>query len=102
MKRKVSLNDRMFFLSIVFISLNTLASGNYLPDNIVIFNVRIIIKIITILLLLYLIITLINPLIKEIKNGVIKNITIKIAEYILIVSFFLFMIYDILKIIYKY
>lgn len=98
-KQKEYSKNKIIHLSIAMFSLNLLTNGNYLLDNIVVFNLKVIIKIITILLLLYLIISLIKPLVKKVENGLNKETIMKIAEYIFIVIFFLFMIYDISKIL---
>jgi len=86
--------DKVLYLAIAMFCLNLLTNNEYFLSNVVGFNFKIIIKCFTIILMIYLLKALIIPLVKEVKRGLRKETVLKIAEYIFIVVFFLFMIYD--------
>lgn len=98
-KSKLNNKDKIFYLMIAMFSLNSLTNNEYFLASIVGFNFKIIIKVITLLLLIYLVISLISPLVKKIKDGLNKETVIRLSEYIFVVIFLLFMIYDINKIL---
>ena len=99
-KNELNIKDRIFYLIIMMFILNTWTNNELFLANTAGFVFNVIIKTITLLLLVYLIISLFNPLVKKIKKGRKKKVIIELLEYIFIISFFLFLIYDINKILY--